>query len=124
ASLEDATGVDVDSSGSIAGAAVARPAKTFKQAFLTIFIADVSMSLDNVLAVAGAALEHPFVLIFGLVLSIALMGIAATFIARLLQRYRWIAYVGLVIILYVAIEMIYKGAVEVWPSVASAAVAG
>jgi predicted tellurium resistance membrane protein TerC len=75
----------------------------------------VSMSLDNVLAVAGAAREHPTILIFGLVLSIALMGLAASFIAKLLQKHRWIAYVGLVIILYVAGDMIYRGAVEVWP---------
>ena len=78
-------------------------------------IADVSMSLDNVLAVAGAAREHPIVLIFGLGLSIALMGIAASFIARLLQKHHWIAYVGLAVILYVAGEMIYRGILEVWP---------
>ena len=71
------------------------PRKTFAQAAWQIVIADVSMSLDNVLAVAGAAREHPYVMIFGLVLSIALMGLAASFIARILQRYRWIAYVGL-----------------------------
>ncbi len=67
------------------------------------------------LAVAGAAREHPTVLIFGLVLSIALMGIAASFIAQLLQKHRWIAYVGLAVILYVAGEMIYRGALEIWP---------
>ena len=67
------------------------------------------MSLDNVLAVAGAAREHPYILAFGLLLSIALMGIAASYIARLLQRYRWIAYVGLAIILYVSLKMIYEG---------------
>ncbi len=78
-------------------------------------IADVSMSLDNVLAVAGAARDHPYVLIFGLVLSIALMGIAASFIAKLLNRHRWIAYVGLAIILYVAGDMIYRGFFEVLP---------
>jgi predicted tellurium resistance membrane protein TerC len=70
------------------------------------------MSLDNVLAVAGAAREHPFVLVFGLLLSIALMGVAADLIARLLQKRRWIAYVGLAIVLYVACEMIYRGAYE------------
>ena len=73
------------------------------------------MSLDNVLAVAGAARDHPYVLIFGLVLSIALMGVAASFIANLLQKHRWIAYVGLAIILYVAIDMIYRGFFEVVP---------
>ena len=72
------------------------------------------MSLDNVLAVAGAAREHPHILIFGLALSIALMGFAANFIARLLQNHRWIAYVGLLIILYVALDMSYRGALEVW----------
>jgi YjbE family integral membrane protein len=91
--------------------------KTFGQATLQIIIADFSMSLDNVLAVAGAAREHPAVLIFGLALSIALMGLAATLIARLLGRHRWIAYVGLLIILYVAIEMIWRGAAETWPLV-------
>ena len=82
------------------------------------------MSLDNVLAVAGAAREHPYVLIFGLVLSIALMGLAATFIARLLGKHRWIAYVGLVIILYVALDMIFQGGQEVWPYVERAGILG
>jgi YjbE family integral membrane protein len=103
---------DVNGDGSVAAKA---PRKTFAQAAWQIVIADVSMSLDNVLAVAGAAREHPNVLIFGLVLSIALMGIAASYIANLLQKYRWIAYVGLLIILYVAGEMIYRGTMEVWP---------
>ncbi len=78
------------------------------------------MSLDNVLAVAGASREHPWVLVFGLALSIALMGIAASFIARLLHRHRWIAYVGLAIILYVALDMIWRGANDVWPHVEAA----
>lgn len=95
------------------------PRKTFAQAAWQIVIADISMSLDNVLAVAGAAREHPWVLVFGLVLSVALMGVAATFIARLLRRHRWIAYVGLAVILYVALEMIYRGWIEVSPIVAS-----
>jgi YjbE family integral membrane protein len=89
--------------------------KTLGQAVWQITIADVSMSLDNVLAVAGAAREHPMILIFGLGLSIALMGLAANFIARLLEKHRWIAYVGLLIILYVAFDMCYRGALEVWP---------
>ena len=110
--IEAVTGDDVNADGTIAGRA---PRKTFKQAAWQIVIADVSMSLDNVLAVAGAAREHPIVLIIGLVLSIALMGLAATFIARLLQKHRWIAYVGLAIILYVALEMIYRGLLEIWP---------
>ncbi|HEX2559915.1 TerC family protein [Phenylobacterium sp.] len=86
-----------------------KPAKTFKSAFLQILIADVSMSLDNVLAVAGAAREHPAILVFGLLLSIALMGVAATWIARLLHKYRWIGYVGLLIVLYVALHMMWEG---------------
>ena len=89
--------------------------KTPRQAMLQIIAADVSMSLDNVLAVAGAAREHPMILIFGLALSIALMGLAANFIARLLEKHRWIAYVGLAIILYVAFDMCYRGVLEVWP---------
>ncbi len=104
-------GKDLNADGTIAGGA---PRKTFAQAAWQIVIADVSMSLDNVLAVAGAAREHPYVLVFGLALSIALMGIAASFIARLLQKHRWIAYVGLLVILYVALEMIYRGGVEVF----------
>jgi YjbE family integral membrane protein len=91
--------------------------KTFAQAAWQIVVADVSMSLDNVLAVAGAAREHPLVLVFGLGLSIALMGVAASFIARLLNKHRWIAYVGLAVILYVAVDMIWRGFHEVWPKV-------
>ena len=75
------------------------------------------MSLDNVLAVAGAAREHPMILVFGLALSIALMGLAANFIARVLENHRWVAYVGLLIILYVSLDMIYRGGLEVWPAV-------
>jgi predicted tellurium resistance membrane protein TerC len=78
-----------------------------------IIVADVSMSLDNVLAVAGASRDHEWVLVAGLALSVALMGLAANMVARLLNRFRWIAYVGLVIILYVAIRMIWDGAHEV-----------
>jgi len=108
ASLEDATGVDVNSSPD-AGGAVGAPRKTFKQAFFTIFMADVSMSLDNVLAVAGAAKDHPYILVFGLVLSIILMGVAATWIAKLLHKHKWIGYVGLIIVLLVAVRMIWEG---------------
>jgi predicted tellurium resistance membrane protein TerC len=71
------------------------------------------MSLDNVLAVAGAAREHPWIMASGLVLSIALMGFAATFIARLLDRYRWLAWVGLIVIVYVALSMIWQGGWEI-----------
>ncbi len=89
--------------------------KTFFQAATQIVIADVSMSLDNVLAVAGAAQDHVTVLIIGLVVSIALMGLAANLVAKLLHRYRWISYVGLAVIVYVAANMLYHGALEVWP---------
>ena len=103
---------DFDSDNAVAGKT---KRKTLGQAALQIVVADVSMSLDNVLAVAGAARDHFPVLVIGLVLSIALMGLAATFIAKLLHRHRWIAYVGLLIIFYVALDMVYRGAVEVWP---------
>jgi YjbE family integral membrane protein len=89
--------------------------KTFGQATVQIVVADFSMSLDNVLAIAGAARDHPLILAFGLLLSIGLMGVAANFIGRLIQNHRWIAYVGLAIILYVACEMIYRGAYELKP---------
>jgi len=90
-----------------------KPRKTFREAVIQVVIADVSMSLDNVLAVAGAAMDHVWVLVIGLTLSVALMGLAATLIARLLDRHRWIAYVGLVIILYIAIKMIVEGTIDV-----------
>jgi len=93
------------------------PRKTFAQAAWQIVLADISMSLDNVLAVAGAARDHPVALVFGLGLSIVLMGIAASFIARLLNRHRWIAYLGLAIILYVALDMIWRGFLDVQPHV-------
>jgi YjbE family integral membrane protein len=88
------------------------PTKTMRQAVTQIIVADVSMSLDNVLAVAGVAREHAWVLVFGLVLSVAFMGLAAAVIARLLARFHWIAYVGLAIIFYVALRMIFDGTVE------------
>ena len=107
AATEALSDSDLNKDGSIAGGA---PRKTLRQAVTNIVIADVSMSLDNVLAVAGAANDHPEVLIFGLALSVVLMGIAASFIANLLTKYRWIAWVGLIIILYVATKMVYEGA--------------
>jgi YjbE family integral membrane protein len=110
---------DLNTDGTAAGRTA--PAKTLGQAVMQILIADITMSLDNVLAVAGAALEHPWVLVTGLALSIALMGIAASYIASLLNRYRWIAYVGLAIILYVAFDMIYRGSLQLWPVVARVA---
>ncbi len=105
----------LSSASSAEASATTGPQKTLGQAVWQITLADVSMSLDNVLAVAGAAREHPMILIFGLALSIALMGLAANFIARILENHRWIAYVGLAIILYVALDMIYRGGMEVWP---------
>ena len=86
-----------------------KPAKSFAAAAWAVAVADVSMSLDNVLAVAGAAREHPGILIVGLLLSVVLMGVAANFIARIIERYRWIAYVGLAVIVLVAFKMIYEG---------------
>ncbi|MEZ5885683.1 MAG: TerC family protein [Paracoccaceae bacterium] len=112
---EALTGEDINTDGQIAAGG---PRKTFAQAAWQIVIADISMSLDNVLAVAGAAREHPTVLVIGLVLSIALMGLAASFVARLLNKHRWIAYVGLAIILYVALKMIWEGWHDVSPAVA------
>jgi YjbE family integral membrane protein len=87
--------------------------KSVRSAIVAIAAADVSMSLDNVLAVAGAAGDHLWVLVVGLLLSVALMGAAATLIAGLLKRFHWIAYVGLAIILWVAVDMIYRGTTEV-----------
>ena len=96
-----------------------RPAKTFASAAWGVALADVSMSLDNVLAVAGAARDHPWVLVFGLVLSVLLMGVSANFIARYIDRYRWIAWAGLLVILWVACKMIYEGAGHVAPVIAN-----
>lgn len=93
--------------------------KTLKTAITQIVIADISMSLDNVLAVAGAAREHAWVLVFGLALSVLLMGAAATYVARLLTRHRWIAYVGLLVILYIALRMMWDGSMEVMTVVAA-----
>src|SRR6476469_7731139 len=112
--VEALTGLDINADGTVTGYA---PRKTLAQAAGQIIIADLSMSLDNVLAVAGAAREHPMVLIFGLSLSILLMGVAARCIAGLLHKYRWIAYLGLVVILYVAFGMVFRGAEELRPVV-------
>lgn len=90
-----------------------RDEKNLRQAILHILVADVSMSIDNVLAVAGAARDHPAALVFGLVLSVALMGVLAMAIARLLERYKWIAYLGLAVVLCVAIQMIIEGGGQV-----------
>ena len=91
----------------------ARTGKTVAQATVQVAVADLSMSLDNVLAVAGAADDYSRAMIFGLVLSVILMGVGATFIAHLLQRYQWIAYLGLALIGYVALSMIWRGSVEI-----------
>jgi YjbE family integral membrane protein len=96
-----------------------RPPKTFARAAWGVALADVSMSLDNVLAVAGAAKDHPWVLVFGLALSVLLMGVAANMIARYIDRYRWIAWIGLLVILWVALKMIYEGAGHVAPVIAN-----
>jgi len=95
-----------------------RAAKSFASAAWGVAVADVSMSLDNVLAVAGAARDHPWVLVFGLILSVILMGVAANFIAKYIERYRWIAWVGLLVILWVAVKMIWEGAHHVAPVIA------
>src|SRR3954470_2042471 len=95
-----------------------RAARSFSAAAWGVAVADVSMSLDNVLAVAGAAKDHPWVLIFGLILSVILMGVAANFIARYIERYKWIAWVGLLVILWVALKMIWEGAGHVAPVIA------
>ncbi len=92
-----------------------KPARSFASAAWAVAVADVSMSLDNVLAVAGAAANHPGILMIGLVLSVVLMGVAANLLARIIERYRWIAYVGLLVILFVACKMVYEGLVN--PSV-------
>ena len=92
-----------------------RPAKSFAGAAWSVALADVSMSLDNVLAVAGAAKDHPGILVVGLIFAVALMGVAANLIARYIERYRWIAWVGLLVILYVAGKMIWEGFTDVQP---------
>ncbi|WP_371262230.1 TerC family protein [Sphingopyxis sp. YR583] len=89
-----------------------KPAKSFAGAAWAVAVADVSMSLDNVLAVAGAAREHPGIMIVGLIFAVALMGVAANIIAKYIERYRWIAYIGLAVIVYVAVKMIYEGWVD------------
>ena len=109
--LEGSEAKRPQSVGAAAAAEVARP-MSFWSAIVQILIADLSMSLDNVLAVAGAAQGHIWVLVVGLLLSIVLMAIAANYIARLLGRYHWITWIGLAIILFVSLDMIYRGALE------------
>ncbi|MDH7640224.1 YjbE family putative metal transport protein [Sphingomonas oryzagri] len=107
-----------DEIGEAEAAAESAPG-SFLRAAIAVAVADVSMSLDNVLGVVGAAAEHPAVLVIGLVLSVALMGLAANLIARIIGRHRWIAYVGLAVILYVALHMIWRGSAELAPLLGS-----
>jgi len=112
--IESVRSMELSPAGIYSGTAGAPPqTKTVGKAITQIVVADISMSLDNVLAVAGIARDHTWVLIFGLTLSIAFMGFCATVLARWLQRYHWIAYVGLITILYVAVSMIWDGSMEV-----------
>ena len=111
------TTIDVPGPDDVASTTGAPPAKSFAAAAWSVAIADVSMSLDNVLAVAGAAREHPEVMVVGLLVSVALMGVAANFIAKYIERYRWIAWIGLAVIVYVAGKMIWTGWHEVAPAV-------
>ena len=99
-----------------AGATSDKP-KTLRSAMLQIILADLSMSLDNVLAVAGAAEGNLWVLVAGLAMSVVLMGVAASFVARLLESYRWIAWAGLLVVLYVALKLIWDGSHEVYAAV-------
>lgn len=109
--LQPQSGLAEDELGGI------KPPKSFVAAAWAVAVADVSMSLDNVLAVAGAAREHPGIMVIGLVLSVALMGVAANVIATYIEKYRWIAWIGLIIIIYVAGRMIYEGWFDVQPMV-------
>jgi YjbE family integral membrane protein len=105
-------GAPAEETPDVSAIAGGRPAKSFAKAAVQVALADLSMSLDNVLAVAGAAREHPTVLFFGLALSVTLMAVAANLIARVIEKHRWIAFIGLAVILYVAGSMIYHGIVD------------
>ncbi len=105
--------LDETGAEALEGGETGPPRKTLRQAITQILVADVSMSLDNVLAVAGASKDHPYILIIGLAVSVVLMGVAATLIARLLDRHRWIAWIGLLVILYVSLDMIWTGTNQV-----------
>jgi YjbE family integral membrane protein len=106
------------------GSGVQRRTKTEGQALFQIILADLSMSLDNVLAVAGVAGDHPYVLALGLVLSVALMGVASTYIARLLDRFFWIAWVGLGIVTFVALRMVWEGSAQILHQTAALSLIG
>ncbi|WP_448188292.1 TerC family protein [Azospirillum sp. sgz301742] len=110
---EQSAGTDLLDDGGNGAANSPAESKPMGVAIWQVIVADVSMSLDNVLAVAGAAREHLWVLAIGLVLSVGLMGAAASIIARLLNRFHWIAYIGLAVILYVALRMIWDGGIEI-----------
>ncbi|MBZ9601522.1 YjbE family putative metal transport protein [Phyllobacterium chamaecytisi] len=113
--LQELRASGADDEGHLAatdGGALAIKPKMFRQAIFQIILADVSMSLDNVLAVAGAAKENMHALIFGLILSVLLMGLASSFVAKLLNRYKWIGWIGLAIIVYVALDMVWQGGNE------------
>lgn len=110
---EPETAVETLTAGESASSRKSKANKSFRSAVWSIVLADVSMSLDNVLAVAGAAREHQGIMVLGLLLSVALMGAAASMIARILHRYHWIAYVGLAVIAYVALRMIWEGGFEI-----------
>jgi YjbE family integral membrane protein len=105
--------MELSAAGGIYGSVPEGPRKTVGQAITQIVVADVSMSLDNVLAVAGVAREHMWVLVFGLALSIAFMGFCATVLARWLQRYPFLAYLGLATVFYVACAMVWEGSIQV-----------
>lgn len=113
-SLAEARAAAPDGAQHAPAAPAKSPPKSMRQAIWQIVLADVSMSLDNVLAVAGIARDHAWVLIFGLVLSVALMGAAATVIANMLKRWPWLVYIGLAIIFYVALHMIWEGSLAVY----------
>ncbi|MET0183759.1 MAG: YjbE family putative metal transport protein [Caulobacterales bacterium] len=98
-------------------AAHVAPKASFGRALLTIVVADVSMSLDNVLAVAGVSRHEPMIMAFGLILAVALMGVAATVIARIIEKHRWIAYVGIAIILFAALRMVWEDSHFFFPSI-------
>ncbi len=113
-------GLNEQPEAAVAEAAAATQGKTLRSAITSIVVADVSMSLDNVLPVAGAAHDHPGMLVFGLILSIALMACAANLVANLLEKYRWLAYAGLAVVGYVAFNMIWRGGHEVYGAAAAA----
>jgi YjbE family integral membrane protein len=112
------TTIDVPGPDDFEATGTPKPAKSFAAAAWSVALADVSMSIDNVLAVAGASRDHPGIMVIGLILSVILMGVAANIIAKYIERYRWIAYVGLAVIVYVAFKMIHEGWVQVAPVVA------